>query len=115
MTNFLAAFALLATVAVPAVAKDAAPKRTFPRDGQTYVYTATAKGDATVLSGRAYPSGGAFELTVRGSHVNGRSNGVPVSFDVATPLIGGGSEVASCCSALRHPKCCRHPEAGQDP
>lgn len=93
MTKFLAAVALLATVAVPAIAKDAPAQRSFSRNGQTYVYTATDKGDKTVLAGRAYPSGRDFLLTVRGNRVRGFAGGVPVSF-VADTVLPSASSVA---------------------
>lgn len=80
MTKLLSAAAFLVAIAPVAAHADEAPKRSFERDGQTYVYTSTARGDATVLSGRAYPSGRAFDLTVRGDQVRGYSAGVPVSF-----------------------------------
>lgn len=83
MTKLLTAAALLATLAAPAFAKDTADQRSFTRDGETYVYTAAVKGDATILSGRS-SSGHDFRLTVRDGHVTGRSGGVPVSFDVAS-------------------------------
>ena len=79
MTKFLTA-ALLAAIAIPAVASaEDAPQRRFTRDGETFVYTSAVKGDKTVLTGRAYPSGRDFALTVRGNRVRGFSGGVPVS------------------------------------
>ena len=80
MTKFLTAAALLVAIAPVAAYAEEAPTRSFTRDGQTYVYTSTEKGNATVLSGRAYPSGRSFELTVRGDKVRGYASGVPVSF-----------------------------------
>ncbi|KQS01948.1 hypothetical protein ASG11_14115 [Sphingomonas sp. Leaf357] len=88
MTKLLTAAALIATLAAPAFAKDVAAQRSFTRDGETYVYTAAVKGDATVLSGRS-SSGRDFRLTVRNGHVTGRSGGVPVSFDVDSATTGG--------------------------
>ena len=96
MTKFFTA-ALLAAIVIPTAASaEDAPKRSFTRDGQTYVYTSTDKGDKTVLSGRAYPSGRDFSLTVRGSHVRGFAGGVPVSFetDTATATASGTPVVA---------------------
>ncbi|WCM29539.1 hypothetical protein NDN01_11920 [Sphingomonas sp. QA11] len=80
--TFLAAAAMLAAFSAPAFAKDSAPERRFTRDGQTYVYTMVAKTNRVVISGRRYPSGSAFELTVRGDQVSGISGGEPVSFSV---------------------------------
>jgi hypothetical protein len=80
--TFFAAAAMLAAISAPAFAKDAAPERKFTRDGQTYVYTMVTKANRVVISGRAYPSGSAFDLVVRGSLVTGVSGGQPVSFTV---------------------------------
>lgn len=80
--TFLAAAALITALSAPAFAKDAAPQRKFTRDGQTYVYTLVTKANRVVISGRRYPSGGTFQLVVRGDQVSGFSNGQPVSFTV---------------------------------
>ena len=80
--TLLAAAAMLATLSVPAFARDAAPERKFTRDGQTYVYTMAVKANRVVISGRRFPSGSAFELIVRGDQVSGVSGGEPVSFSV---------------------------------
>ena len=93
MTKFLTA-AILAAIAIPAVASAEAPKRSFTRDGETFVYTSAVKGDKTVLTGRAYPSGRDFALTVRGNRVRGFSGGVPVSFDANTTTVSGTADVA---------------------
>ncbi|MEG3088231.1 hypothetical protein [Sphingomonas sp. PB4P5] len=95
MNKFLTA-ALLAAIAIPAVASaEDAPKRSFTRDGETFIYTSVDQGDKTVLSGRAYPSGRDFSLTVRGNHVRGFSGGVPVSFKTASAKTGGSTTLAS--------------------
>ena len=93
MTKFLTA-AILAAIAIPAVASAEAPKRSFTRDGETFVYTSAVKGDKTVLTGRAYPSGRDFALTVRGNRVRGFSGGVPVSFVANTATVSGAPVVA---------------------
>lgn len=64
-----------------------AGERSFTRDGVTYVYTSKQHGEATVLRGRALPSGSAYELTVRGKRVTGHVGGTPVSFRIAKPLV----------------------------
>ena len=84
MTKLLTAAALFATLATPAIAKDAANEHRFTRDGETFVYTARASGDATILSGRS-GSGRDFRLVVRNGRVTGKSGGVPVSFSVPKP------------------------------
>ena len=91
MTKFLTA-ALLAAIAIPAAASAGeAPQRSFTRDGETFVYTSAVKGDKTVLSGRAYPSGRDFSLTVRGNCVRGHAGGVPVSFSANTAAKTGAT------------------------
>ena len=95
MTKFLTA-AILAAIAIPAAASAGeAPKRSFTRDGITYIYTSVPKGDATVLAGRAYPSGRDFSLTVRGDRVRGFSDGVPVSFKAEPTARGSATVVAA--------------------
>ena len=94
MTKFLTA-AILAAIALPAVASAEAPKRSFTRDGETFVYTSAVKGDKTVLTGRAYPSGRDFSLTVRGDRVRGFSDGVPVSFKAEPTARGSATVVAA--------------------
>ena len=78
-TSFLTA-AVLGLAATAASASDA-PKRSFTRDGQTYVYTSTVKDGRMILDGRSYPSGSAFRLTVRGTQVRGIVGGQPVAFN----------------------------------
>ena len=81
MTKTLfASAALLLAAAVPALADEAPAQISFKRDGETYVYTKVHKADRVILTGHRYPSGVAFELTVRGDWVTGTSDGVPVSF-----------------------------------
>ncbi|CAN5556754.1 hypothetical protein BH09PSE4_BH09PSE4_09620 [soil metagenome] len=73
---------ILATVATLtfSTAAHAAPERSFTRDGETFVYTATDLGDRVILAGHEVSSGTAFRLVVRGDNVTGMSGGVPVSF-----------------------------------
>lgn len=86
MTKLLTAAAMIASFSISAItptvanAADEASKRTFTRDGETYVYTATDKQDHVLLIGHSYPSGRAFRLIIRGDRVSGRSGGTPVSF-----------------------------------
>lgn len=88
MTKFLTATAMIASLSIAMIAPTAAnaadesPKRTFTRDGETYVYTATDKDDYVLLAGRSSPSGRTFRLVVRGDRVSGTSSGTPVSFTV---------------------------------
>ncbi|UZK67378.1 hypothetical protein [Sphingomonas sp. M1-B02] len=61
----------------PALARDA--ERVFTHEGVTYAYTATPKGDATILEGSA-SEGGKFRLTVRKGWVSGYAGNARVSF-----------------------------------
>lgn len=63
-----------------------AGERSFTRDGVTYVYTSAQRGGATVLTGKSYPGGSAYTLTVRGTRVTGLVGGTPVSFTIDKPL-----------------------------
>ena len=78
--TFFASAALLLVAAAPAFADEAPVRLSFERDGETYIYTKVQKADRVVLSGHHYPSGGSFDLTVRGDWVTGTSDGTPVSF-----------------------------------
>jgi hypothetical protein len=81
MTKTLfASAALLLTATAPAFAGETPAQLSFQRDGETYVYTKVQKADRVVLTGHRYPSGVAFDLTVRGAWVTGTSDGAPVSF-----------------------------------
>jgi hypothetical protein len=91
--TLFAAAALTVAVSAPAFAGEA--ERTFSRDGVTYTYTATDMGEYKLLQGRAYPSGSAFRLTVRGDKVRGVSGGTPVSFRVKDKSTMGGSATAA--------------------
>lgn len=70
MTKLFAAAALIAAIATPALAKNASEQKSFTRDGETFVYTATEKNDATILTGRS-GSGRDFRLVVRNGYVHG--------------------------------------------
>ncbi|QNA86748.1 hypothetical protein G4G27_03205 [Sphingomonas sp. So64.6b] len=91
MTKFVTVSLLIASLSVslmtPAAAStaDESSKRSFTRDGETYVYTATEKDDHLLLVGHSYPSGSSFRLVVRGDHVSGRAGGQPVSFVAKAP------------------------------
>ena len=80
MTKIFLTAALVASLATPAFAGDKPVEKSFSRDGNTYVYTTTAKPDRVVISGRRSPEGSAFQLIVRGDQVTGVSGGEPVSF-----------------------------------
>jgi hypothetical protein len=83
VTKFLfSAAALVAAFATPAIAADQPTGHRFTRDGETYFYTAVAKANRVVLSGRSFPSGSQFHLVVQGNRINGDADGVPVDFKV---------------------------------
>lgn len=79
-----AAAALISTMGMAA---EPAPQ-SFTRDGRTYVYTATTRDDGKVLiEGHQTGSRAKFRLLVAGDRVTGMSNGFPVSFRTAAPVI----------------------------
>lgn len=82
MTRFTIALAATLFAAANAFAADNAATRSFTRDGVTYVYTSTAKGDAQVLEGVAKPGNQKFRLVVRNGWVDGNASGTRVSFRV---------------------------------
>ncbi|PCD03665.1 hypothetical protein COC42_04730 [Sphingomonas spermidinifaciens] len=84
MTKLLIAAAATAFVAAPALA--AGDETVFTRDGQTYAYTLSAEGDATVIAGRTVPQNDPFRLVVRGRTAEGDIDGRRVSFRIAKPL-----------------------------
>jgi hypothetical protein len=82
MTKMLfAPAALLLVAVVPAFADEKPTEISFQRDGETYVYTKTAKADRVILDGR-FSTGDRFKLTVRGNDVTGTVDGRYVSFSV---------------------------------
>lgn len=80
MTRFTLALAATLFVAAPAFAHDQADQRSFTRDGVTYVYTSTAKGEEQIIEGVAKPSNQKFRLVVQNGWVNGTAGGTQVSF-----------------------------------
>jgi len=86
VTKFIFAAAAALLVASPAFANEVA--RSFTRDGVTYVYTSTTKGDVQVLEGTVQPTGEAFRLVVHKGWVTGKAAGTRVSFRV--PKVSGG-------------------------
>ncbi|MET3712943.1 hypothetical protein SAMN03159338_3370 [Sphingomonas sp. NFR04] len=82
MTRFTIALAATLFAAAPAFAADNADARSFTRDGVTYTYTSTTKGDVQVLEGVAKPGNQNFRLVVRNGWVDGNAAGTRVSFRV---------------------------------
>ena len=98
MRSFLLGTALFAAAFASTAATAGEPTRRFTRDGETYAYTISAKGNRVVLTGICETTGASFELIVRGDRVSGVAAGVPVSFRVAeaqATLSGGIAELAS--------------------
>ena len=95
--TLLSAAALAVAIATPAIASDRPAQHSFTRDGETYVYTAVAKANHVVLSGRSFPSGGEFHLVVQGDRINGDSDGVRIDFKVpnAQAMLAPMAAVAS--------------------
>ena len=74
----------LSAIGVASAAQAAAPKQdSFDQDGYTYVYTVTADAKGETITGVRYPDATPFTLKVKGSQVDGETNGQPVSFAVA--------------------------------
>ena len=90
MTKLIFAATTAFLLASPAFAKE--PERSFTRDGLTYVYTSTTKGDAQILEGAVQQTGDTFRLTVRKGWVSGKAAGANVSFRV--PKVTRRVEVA---------------------
>lgn len=88
--------AALLAASSPALA-DTVTEHQFELDGTTYIYTVADQGDRHILSGRYYPSGVRFRLTVEDGRVYGRMNGRPVRFDVseAADISSAETEIAS--------------------
>lgn len=80
MTKFIFAATAALLVASPALAQG--PERSFTRDGTTYVYTSTSKGDVKILEGTVKPTGEHFRLVVHKGWVTGKAAGTQVSFRV---------------------------------
>ncbi|WP_313538245.1 hypothetical protein [Sphingomonas sp.] len=81
MTRFTIALAATLFAAAPAFAADN-DARSFTRDGVTYTYTSTVKGDVKILEGVAKPGNQNFRLVVRNGWVDGNAAGTRVSFRV---------------------------------
>lgn len=75
----------LSAIGAASAAQTEAPKQeSFDQGGYSYVYTVVtdAKGGRTI-SGVRYPDATPFTLKVKGSRVEGETNGQPVAFPVA--------------------------------
>jgi ABC-type amino acid transport substrate-binding protein len=91
-------FALAAATAAVFVSTAAFAKAettSFQRDGYTYVYSVSEKGDAKHISGKYYPGGRSFALDVRSGRVEGVVNDSRVAFPLASVETQAGAELAS--------------------
>lgn len=91
MTKFIFAATAALFIATPAFAAE--QERSFTRDGVTYTYTSTTKGDVQVLEGNVAQTGETFRLVVHKGWVTGKAAGAHVSFRVPK-LAGDRVEVA---------------------
>lgn len=80
MTKFIFAATAALLFTTPAFANE--QPRSFTRDGVTYTYTSTTKGDVQVLKGVVTTTGESFHLVVRKGWVTGNAAGANVSFRV---------------------------------
>ena len=83
VTKFIFAATAALFVAAPAFASE--QERSFTRDGVTYIYTSTVKGDVQILEGTVQPTGENFHLVVHKGWVSGKAAGAKVSFRVPKP------------------------------
>jgi hypothetical protein len=83
--TFFAAVAAITAFTAPAFAEDS--ETVFTRDGQTYAYTTSTDGDATVIEGRTMPQNDPFRLVVNGRTASGTVDGRSVRFRIAKPLM----------------------------
>jgi hypothetical protein len=95
--TIFAAAALLLVTAAPTFADEKPTEISFQRDGETYVYTKADLPGRVVLTGRRFPAGDNFELTVRGDRVSGRVGETAVFFKLprARAKAGLTSEVVA--------------------
>lgn len=78
MLSIFAAAAVM-SLSAPAAAETVETK-SFEHEGITYVYKVEQKGGSQVITGKRYPGGISFRLSLRDGAVNGVSNGVRVGF-----------------------------------
>ena len=93
-TIIAAVIATSALIPTFAAAHDREPHR-FTRDGETYVYTTTIKGDVQVIDGYRATGGARFHLVVRNGVVSGVTGGQAVDFRVDQAGSVGLIETAS--------------------
>lgn len=85
-----------AAVAASTAAFAGTEQQSFERDGYTYVYSVTQKGDAKQIRGKYYPGGTSFALNVRNGRVQGTMNNNSVAFPLtAVVASNSGDALAS--------------------
>jgi ketosteroid isomerase-like protein len=75
--------AVLFSLSAPALAEVPTEHR-FEHQGISYVYSVSTEGDTRTLTGRQYPNGARFRLTIRDGRVTGRMNGSAVRFRLSS-------------------------------
>jgi hypothetical protein len=83
VTKLIFAATAAVFLASPALAQQS--EHSFTRDGVTYTYTSTSKGDSQILEGSVAQTGDTFRLVVRNGWVSGKAAGANVSFRVPKP------------------------------
>lgn len=84
--------ATLFAFVTPAFAADPAEQR-FEHEGITYVYSVAAEGERQIITGRYYPTGARFRLTVSDGRVTGRMNGTAINFRLSNVDFGETPEI----------------------
>lgn len=83
--NMFFKLAIAATaVAASTTAFAKVEEKSFEKDGYTYVYSVTEKGNAKHIRGKYYPGGREFALEVRNGRVAGTMNSAAIDFSLAS-------------------------------
>jgi opacity protein-like surface antigen len=86
-----AAAAVLASTAAFAKAEETS----FQKDGYTYVYSVSEKGNTKHIRGKYYPGAHSFALEVRNGRVEGTVNDANVAFPLAAAATQSSGALAS--------------------
>ncbi len=89
--------AALFSLSAPALAETPSEhqfEHQFEHEGITYMYNVAPEGEGRVLTGRHYPSGARFRLTVRDGRVTGRMNGSAVRFELSSVEVDADQNMA---------------------
>ncbi|MET0241101.1 MAG: hypothetical protein ABW184_14515 [Sphingobium sp.] len=88
---FKLAFAVAALAGASVASMAQAEDATFQKDGYTYVYNVTEKGNTKHIRGKYYPGNREFALEVRNGRVEGTVNESSVAFPVSSITRSGDS------------------------